>query len=265
MELCLSIASCIGLVDLDRTLPSSAPSKTTCRPNPLVIAFTAMDLADVVLDFIFCASLASMGERGYAALMGVMTLLGSALLGASKAVLRHDEYRGGTDADAWSKRRALVLVVELLVFFVEDCTTLFVFYKVPGAYEVGNVAATLNLALTLTIGASLAVLYGCLACGGMRCRSCGQAWTNLLIAVVYLLLLFYMLWLLIMTVTVATGGERAEPTEDDQGRKTYGEDVFYGIMTGASLFVGISFVMVARGGTWGDVSDLNWMHAWTTY
>lgn len=101
--------------------------------------FLVADLTNLVLDFMFVRQLADMGERGMAALMGVMTCFGFCVWSISKCAL------SGNRRPPVRNVVYKILTTELLIYVLEDYTTLFVFTVTEGAYDPSVPSSVTNL------------------------------------------------------------------------------------------------------------------------
>jgi len=145
-----SLACCGVLCDLTRASPA--------RLQWLLKAFFLVaDLTNLVLDFMFVRQLADMGERGMAALMGVMTCFGFCVWSISKCAL------SGNRRPPVRNVVYKILTTELLIYVLEDYTTLFVFTVTEGAYDPSVPSSVTNLWVTIVSGWAVMVsMWVCL-------------------------------------------------------------------------------------------------------
>jgi hypothetical protein len=153
------------------------------------VVFFGMDTLDMVLDFIEVHNLSVLCETGFAAWLGLMTVLSSMVEYVLKPWLvwkkkkdkteteiekkpkDEDIYSAGDEAtfDIGSTMGLLHYIevtatMELIIFYLEDCTTLFIWY-ITGSYkkrdangdDVPSKASRMNL-ITTMVSASIAAL-----------------------------------------------------------------------------------------------------------
>mmetsp|Transcript_39497 Transcript_39497/g.58027 ORF Transcript_39497/g.58027 Transcript_39497/m.58027 type:complete len:248 (-) Transcript_39497:283-1026(-) len=127
--------SCCG------TLHDSINQKS-CKIKVVNRFFLVVDLVNVVLDYNFTKQLSDMGENGLSALSGVMTTLGFLVLLIYKRALD----------DARDNIMYKILASELLIWMIEDLTTLYIFTIATGAYDPSVPSSVVNLWITIISG-----------------------------------------------------------------------------------------------------------------
>lgn len=151
-------------------------------------ATIGLDVTDGVLDYVQVAELAQYQEtRKHAAWLGVCTTIALLLELKVKTKLWRlkDEHtaegkgRGSLDMNDKDGRAGYIFfsgMMELVIFLIEDATTVFVWWQ-TGTYDSDSIVAQANLITTVVsaVGAAIALLYGLIQLGrGEKCDS--QVW-----------------------------------------------------------------------------------------
>lgn len=146
-------------------------SKATRAVEALAYASTLLDIVDSVFDYVQVAELAQYQKTRFpAAGLGVCTTIALLLELVVKTQMRRlkdkstAEGFGDFDMNDFRERDSYIMLsglMELVIFLVEDATTVFVWWQ-TGTYNSNDPVAQANLITTIisAVGAATALLYG---------------------------------------------------------------------------------------------------------